>query len=409
MASDVRNAPDVGRDQAADAAGRLGRRRRLREGRRRPSGGAVVLTCAPSRSPPSMAAPSASRSAPAPNSAAMRPSKITRMRSESDRTSSSSSETRRIARPSSRSVMSRRWTYSMAPTSRPRVGCEATSTAGSRETSRAMMTFCWLPPESDAAGAFGPPPRTSNSVSSGAAAASMRRGKSQPCDDDGGLSKSWSAMFSARLKSMTSPRCWRSVGMWPQPASSTSCGLAPVMSCPSTMIVPDVGARRPAIASISSAWPLPSTPARPTISPARTSRDRPRTTSRSRSSWTTRSVHLEPRLGGLGGGLVDRQDDLAADHELGEASPRSRPPWARSPMYFPRRRTVTRSAMSSTSLSLWVMKMTDVPCAVRLRRMADQLGGLLRASGPRSARRGSGCRRRGRAPSGSRRAAACRP
>ena len=46
-------------------------------------------------------------------------------------------------------------------------------------------------------------------------------------------------------------------------------------------------------------------------------------------------------------------------------------------MYLPRRRTVTRSAMSSTSLSLWVMKMTDVPCAVRLRRMADQLGRLL--------------------------------
>ena len=39
-------------------------------------------------------------------------------------------------------------------------------------------------------------------------------------------------------------------------------------------------------------------------------------------------------------------------------------------MYLPRRSTVTRSAMSSTSLSLWVMKMTDVPCAVRLRRMA---------------------------------------
>jgi hypothetical protein len=39
-------------------------------------------------------------------------------------------------------------------------------------------------------------------------------------------------------------------------------------------------------------------------------------------------------------------------------------------MYRPCRSTVTRSAMSSTSLSLWVMKMTDVPSAVRLRRMA---------------------------------------
>ena len=37
------------------------------------------------------------------------------------------------------------------------------STRGSRETSRATTTFCWLPPESEAAGVSGPPPRTSNS------------------------------------------------------------------------------------------------------------------------------------------------------------------------------------------------------------------------------------------------------
>ena len=55
------------------------------------------------------------------------PSYMTRMRSESERISSSSSETRRIARPSSRSVTSRRWRYSIAPTSRPRVGCAAIS------------------------------------------------------------------------------------------------------------------------------------------------------------------------------------------------------------------------------------------------------------------------------------------
>ena len=62
--------------------------------------------------------------------------------------SSSSSETSRIARPSSRSATRRRCRYSIAPTSRPRVGCAAIRTFGSRAISRATTTFCWLPPES---------------------------------------------------------------------------------------------------------------------------------------------------------------------------------------------------------------------------------------------------------------------
>ena len=44
------------------------------------------------------------------------------------------------------------------------------------------------------------------------------------------------------------------------------------MSVPSSVTVPPVGLRRPTIASISSSWPLPATPAMPRISPARTSR-----------------------------------------------------------------------------------------------------------------------------------------
>ena len=37
--------------------------------------------------------------------------------------------------------------YSIEPTSRPRVGCEAISSLIGRENSRATMTFCWLPPD----------------------------------------------------------------------------------------------------------------------------------------------------------------------------------------------------------------------------------------------------------------------
>jgi hypothetical protein len=53
-----------------------------------------------------------------------------------------------------------------------------------------------------------------------------------------------------------------------------------------TVIRPAFERRRPVIASMSSDWPLPSTPAIPTISPARTSNEMPRTASSPRSSST---------------------------------------------------------------------------------------------------------------------------
>ena len=49
--------------------------------------------------------------------------------------------------PSSRSATICLWMYSIAPTSRPRVGWTATSRSGSLSISRAMMAFCWLPPD----------------------------------------------------------------------------------------------------------------------------------------------------------------------------------------------------------------------------------------------------------------------
>ena len=49
-------------------------------------------------------------------------------------------------------------------------------------------------------------------------------------------------------------------------------------------------------------------------------------------------------------------------------SPPSRPRSSTVPTFLPRRSTVTRSAISSTSRSLWEMKMTDTPSAVSARR-----------------------------------------
>src|ERR671916_160626 len=76
---------------------------------------------------------------------------MTSTRSLSDRISSSSSETSRTPRPASRCSSSRLWTNSIAPTSRPRVGWAAIVTCGSSASSRAITTFCWLPPDSDPA------------------------------------------------------------------------------------------------------------------------------------------------------------------------------------------------------------------------------------------------------------------
>ena len=62
--------------------------------------------------------------------------------------SSSSSEMSRIAVPCSRSCSSTCCTASIAPTSRPRVGCTATISLGPADISRARIAFCRLPPES---------------------------------------------------------------------------------------------------------------------------------------------------------------------------------------------------------------------------------------------------------------------
>ena len=69
----------------------------------------------------------------------------------------------RTAVPVSRSATMRWWTNSMEPTSRPRVGWEATRTLRGRESSRARMAFCWLPPERVEMASSTSVTRTSNS------------------------------------------------------------------------------------------------------------------------------------------------------------------------------------------------------------------------------------------------------
>ena len=82
---------------------------------------------------------------------------------ESDRpiSSSRSAEISSTASPWRRAA--RMWSQmaAWAPTSTPRVGCEAISTFGSPLISRPTISFCWLPPDSDEASTSMPGVRTS--------------------------------------------------------------------------------------------------------------------------------------------------------------------------------------------------------------------------------------------------------
>ena len=75
--------------------------------------------------------------------------------------------------PASRLAIAWRWMNSMLPTSRPRVGWSRTSSRRSRANSRAMTTFCWLPPDSVDALASADGVRMSNALIRSSAVSSI--------------------------------------------------------------------------------------------------------------------------------------------------------------------------------------------------------------------------------------------
>ena len=167
-------------------------------------------------------------------------------------------------------------------------------------------------------------------------------------------------MFSASENSSTRPRRWRSSGMWPTPASSIFRAVGCVILAPVDHDLAAVGRRRrPVSASISSLWPLPSTPARPTISPARTSNE---TSAHRRQAAVV--VHAQ-----VARARAARRPAPPAASRRGAAPrgrpsparalPRSRPHAGRCRSACRARSTVIRSAISSTSFSLWLMKMIE--------------------------------------------------
>ena len=214
-------------------------------------------------------------------------------------------------------------------------------------------------------------------------------------------------MFSAIENSSTSPRRWRSSGMWPRPESKCSWTPTFVTSCPSTTTEPPSTRRRPVIASISSVWPLPSIPAMPTISPARTSNETPRTFSIPRSSKTWRPSTPSNGSAGLASALVDAEQDVAADHQPGEALLRGALGRQRLDELAPAQH---RDAVGD--LCDLVQLVADEDDGLPLRGEAahdlEQLPRLLRGEHCRRLVERRGCPRCGTAPSGSRLAAAAR-
>ena len=151
-------------------------------------------------------------------------------------------------------------------------------------------------------------------------------------------------------------------------------------STPPTLALPGARAAGPVMTWASSVWPLPATPAMPTISPARTSSD---DAAQGRQAAVAVGLDARRRTARTGPGWngvrSSRSRTVPADHQAGEARPWSRRrPGCPAAVTLPRRMTVIRSAMASTSAEL-VADEDDAPAGVGHRSQGpEELVHLLR-------------------------------
>ena len=182
-----------------------------------------------------------------------------------------------------------------------------------------------------------------------------------------------STRLSAIECSSTMPIRCRSAGMWPTPNEINLRADVRVTSRPLSKTLPERGCRSPTRASTSSFWPLPSTPATPTISPDRISSSTPSTAAWRRSSSMTSCCSCITGLPGRAGFLstcsmtgrptINRARSGGLDSRGVVVA--TTLPW---------RITVIRSAISMTSRSLCVMKIIALPSLARLRRISNRPG-----------------------------------
>jgi len=83
--------------------------------------------------------------------------------------------------------------------------------------------------------------------------------------------------------------------------------------------------------------------------------------------------HGEYDLAGLCRPLLDGENHVAADHELGQLRLRCAPASSPAAVTWPCRSTVTRLAMANTSSSLWLMKTMEWPRASIDRSVAKKV------------------------------------
>ena len=196
--------------------------------------------------------------------------------------SSSSTETSRIALPASRMAMSLRWMNSMAPISTPAGRLADQQHVRAPAPSRGPTTiFCWLPPEKLAVRSIGGSRRADVEV--------LHRARPTASEDRApahqhapGCSAAVPVIAEDRRSSLAiegrdQPHALAVLGhvARPQPAHARAPPRPGRRRARSRALDGDAcrscgRACRPALSS-SSDWPLPATPAMPTISPARTS------------------------------------------------------------------------------------------------------------------------------------------
>ena len=154
--------------------------------------------------------------------------------------------------------------------------------------------------------------------------------------------------------------------MNPNPLSMICFGVQWVISCPLSRTLPDSTVRKPLIASANSFCPLPDTPAMPRISPGLTPRDIPRSAGVPMLLFTQRSsTHNTQSPSNC---LASRLNGRASRPTIIRASSSgSVSTVATSPAFLPSRSTTTRSLTAITSCSLWLMMMTERPCATIVR------------------------------------------
>ena len=143
--------------------------------------------------------------------------------------------------------------------------------------------------------------------------------------------------------------------------------LRPVSSLPSRVTRPARTGSRPMIASVSSVWPLPCTPAIARTSPRRTVNETSSTSTMPFGSVTVSPSTTRASSPPLDGSFSTTSD--TARPTIRAASSLFVAVGDASPTTLPSRITVMRSATSRTSRSLWVMNTMAVPASRSWRMM----------------------------------------